>query len=191
MKAKKSKNVKENKKVLEALAVWIKGNWGLEAKMVRRSSPDAMADMNNRRRWGPEAFYLYKQDKKLGRQLTVLVYFDGEKDYEVCAYPYELAHEIQWERKFGKNPNNRMTFDPNELKEEFRFKDITEFKKEFPRRFLAAMPSAGRDHPLANILAEIDSSPVTGPTRNAARDKKRLPEIIRAHYRAAKRHYRQ
>lgn len=64
-------------------------------------------------------------------------------------------------------------------------------KSDIVRERLAAMPSARRDHPLADILAEIDSSPVTGPARNAARDKKQLPEIIRAHYRAAKRHYRQ
>jgi hypothetical protein len=44
-------------------------------------------------------------------------------------------------------------------------------------------------HPLGDVLAEIDAAPVAGRKRNAARDKKQLPEIIRAHYRAAKRHY--
>ena len=62
-------------------------------------------------------------------------------------------------------------------------------KSDVVRERLAAMPPARPDHPLADILAEIDSSPVTGRRRNAARDQKRLPEIIRAHYRAAKRHY--
>jgi len=64
-------------------------------------------------------------------------------------------------------------------------------KSDIVRERLAAAPPARPAHPLADILAEIDSQPVTGPRRNAARDKKRLPEIIRAHYRAAKRHYRQ
>jgi Arc/MetJ-type ribon-helix-helix transcriptional regulator len=63
-------------------------------------------------------------------------------------------------------------------------------KSDIVRERLAAMPPTRTDHPLADILAEIDRLPVTGPKRNAARDKKRLPEIIRAHYRAAKRHYR-
>ena len=62
-------------------------------------------------------------------------------------------------------------------------------KSDIVRERLAALPPARRHHPLADILAEIDRSPVTGRQRNAARDKKRLPEIIRAHYRAAKRHY--
>jgi Arc/MetJ-type ribon-helix-helix transcriptional regulator len=62
-------------------------------------------------------------------------------------------------------------------------------KSDIVRERLAALPPARRDHPLADILAEIDRSPITGRPRNAARDKKRLPEIIRAHYRAAKRHY--
>ena len=64
-------------------------------------------------------------------------------------------------------------------------------KSDIVRERLAAMPPARQDHPLADILAEIDSLPSTGRKRNAARGKKRLPEIIRAHYRAAKRHYRQ
>lgn len=62
-------------------------------------------------------------------------------------------------------------------------------KSDVVRERLAAMPSSRQEHPLADILAEIDRSAATGRKRNAARDKKRLPEIIRAHYRAAKRHY--
>jgi hypothetical protein len=64
-------------------------------------------------------------------------------------------------------------------------------KSDIVRERLTALPPARQDHPLADILAEIDRQPVSGPKRNAALDKKRLPEIIRAHYRAAKRHYRQ
>src|SRR5438552_1638592 len=64
-------------------------------------------------------------------------------------------------------------------------------KSDIVRDRLAAMPPARQAHPLVDILAEIDRQPVRGPRRNAARDKKRLPEIIPAHYRAAKRHYRQ
>ncbi len=63
-------------------------------------------------------------------------------------------------------------------------------KSDLVRERLAATPPAAQEHPLADILADIDRQPVTGPKRNAARDKKRLPEIIRAHYRAAKRDYR-
>jgi hypothetical protein len=64
-------------------------------------------------------------------------------------------------------------------------------KSDIVRERLAAMPPARQEHPLADILAEIDSLPAAGNKRNAAPDKKRMPEIIRAHYRAAKRHYRQ
>jgi Arc/MetJ-type ribon-helix-helix transcriptional regulator len=63
-------------------------------------------------------------------------------------------------------------------------------KSDIVRERLAALPPARQDHPLADILAEIGRSPVPGRRRNAAREKKRLPEIIHAHYRAAKRHYR-
>ena len=62
-------------------------------------------------------------------------------------------------------------------------------KSDIVRERLAALPPAHPDHPLADILAEIDSAPVATGRRNAARDKRRLPEIISAHYRAAKRHY--
>ena len=62
-------------------------------------------------------------------------------------------------------------------------------KSEIVRERLASGPPQRQEHPLADILAEIDRSPPTGRKRNAAKDKKRLPEIIRAHYRAAKRHY--
>ena len=64
-------------------------------------------------------------------------------------------------------------------------------KSDIVRERLAAMPPAPAEHPLADILAEIDSNPAVGPRRNAAHDKKRLPQIIRAHYHGAKRHYRQ
>ena len=62
-------------------------------------------------------------------------------------------------------------------------------KSDIVRERLAALPPARPAHPLADLLAEMDRAPVTGPKRNGARDKKRLPEIIRAHYRAAQRHY--
>ncbi len=62
-------------------------------------------------------------------------------------------------------------------------------KSDIVRERLAALPPARPDHPLADILAEIDGLPATRGKRNAARDQKRLPEIIRAHYRVAKRHY--
>jgi hypothetical protein len=117
------------------LATWIKENWKLEAKTVRRSSPAAMVSMN-KKGWGPEAFCLYPRDKKSGKQLVVLVYFDGATDYEVCAYPRGLSCEIKWKkRSVGKHPNSRMTFDPNALNGRFRFKDIDDFKKEFLLRF--------------------------------------------------------
>lgn len=62
-------------------------------------------------------------------------------------------------------------------------------KSDIVRERLAAGPPVRPEHPLADIFAEIDRTPVTGRKRNGARDQKRLPEIIRAHYRAAKRHY--
>jgi hypothetical protein len=65
-------------------------------------------------------------------------------------------------------------------------------KSDVVRERLTALPPLPPAHPLADILSEMDSlaGTVAGPKRNAARDKKRLPEVIRAHYRAAKRHYR-
>ncbi len=62
-------------------------------------------------------------------------------------------------------------------------------KSDIVRERLAAIPPAQSEHPLADILAEMERQPVRGPKRDGARDKKKLPEIIRAHYRAAKRHY--
>ena len=75
-----------------------------------------------------------------------------------------------------------------EIEQESRARSVS--KSDIVRERLAALPPARPAHPLADILAEIDSLPAIGPKRNAARDKKRLPEIIRAHYRAAKRNYR-
>lgn len=62
-------------------------------------------------------------------------------------------------------------------------------KSDIVRERLAAGPPARPAHPLADIFAEMDRVPVTGRKRNSARDQKQLPKIIRAHYRAAKRHY--
>ena len=62
-------------------------------------------------------------------------------------------------------------------------------KSDIVRERLAALPTARLDHPLADLLAEMDRLPAIGRKRNAAHDQQRLPEIIRAHYRAAKRHY--
>ncbi len=62
-------------------------------------------------------------------------------------------------------------------------------KSDVVRERLESLPSGRSAHPLADILEEVDALPATGRRRNGARDKKRLPEIIRAHYRAAKRHY--
>jgi hypothetical protein len=75
----------------------------------------------------------------------------------------------------------------NRIDRESRARRVS--KSDIVRERLATLPSAPAEHPLADILAEIDAQPVRGPKRNAARDKKRLPEIIRAHYRAAKRHF--
>ena len=77
-----------------------------------------------------------------------------------------------------------------EIEHESRERRVS--KSDVVRERLTAPPSPRARHPLADILAEIDRQPpAVGPRRDAARDKKRLPEIIRAHYRAAKRHYRQ
>ena len=132
---KHNEKVEQNKEVLRKLAAWIKEHWRLEPKTVRRSSPSAMAAMN-KAGWGPEAFYLYPRDKKSGKQLVVLVYFDGEADYDVCAYPVWLSSEIQWkEKRVVYNPNHRMTFDPNNLPAKFRFENIDYFKYQFLIRF--------------------------------------------------------
>jgi hypothetical protein len=124
-----------NMKTLKNLEGRIREHWKLNPKMVRRSSPGAMKGMNNSG-WGPEAFFLYPRDQEY--DLVVLVYFDGEADYEVCAYPRRLSHEIAWsEKPVGPNKNKRMTFDPRILPSKFRFKDIEDFKKNFPDRFPA------------------------------------------------------
>jgi hypothetical protein len=74
-----------------------------------------------------------------------------------------------------------------QIEEESKSRRVS--KSDIVRERLAATPLAGIVHPLADILAEIDALPTPGPKRNAARDKKRLPGVIRTHYRAAKRHY--
>jgi hypothetical protein len=130
-----NEKAEQNKEVLRQLAAWIKEHWRLEAKTVRRSSPSAMAAMN-RAGWGPEAFYLYRRDIKSGKQLVVLVYFDGEADYDVCAYPARLSNEIKWKDKtVGDNPHHRMTFDQSNLPAKFRFENIDHFKNDFLIRF--------------------------------------------------------
>ena len=64
-------------------------------------------------------------------------------------------------------------------------------KSDVVRERLAEVTPARQGHPLADILAEIDSARVPKGTRNGAQDKKRLlARNIRSHYRAAKRHYR-
>ena len=73
------------------------------------------------------------------------------------------------------------------IEQESKFRRVS--KSDIVRERLAAMPPASTVHPLADILAEIDALPASGRKRNSVRDKKRLPEIIRAHYGAAKRHY--
>jgi hypothetical protein len=62
-------------------------------------------------------------------------------------------------------------------------------KSDIVRERLAALPAPLPAHPIADIPAKIDSLPVTGRKRSAARDKKRLPKLIHGHYRASKRHY--
>lgn len=93
-----------------------------------------MNDMNKRKKWGPEAFFLSETDKKRGVEMAVLVYFDGETEIEVCAYPAKLQHQIKWKPKpFGDT--GRKTFDPGQLDRKCVFRSIDEFKKEFQRRF--------------------------------------------------------
>jgi hypothetical protein len=75
----------------------------------------------------------------------------------------------------------------NQIEQESQARRVS--KSDIVRERLAALPPARPDHPLADILAEIDRAPVAGRRRNGARVKKRLPKIIRAHYRAAKRHF--
>jgi len=121
----------KNKKVLKELAIYIQNNWQLKAKMVRCSRPPDKAHKQEQRFKAPYAFNQCDRDKRKGTQLVVLVYFDGEKDYKVFAYPCKLAHEIKWIRK----PDSRMTFDSDKLNPRFKFVNIKQFKKEFRRRF--------------------------------------------------------
>lgn len=53
-------------------------------------------------------------------------------------------------------------------------------KSDVVRERLKAAQFPSREHPLSDIFAEIDRLPSPAGQRNAARDKKRLPEIIRA-----------
>ncbi len=63
-------------------------------------------------------------------------------------------------------------------------------KSDVVRERLMAIPATPQEHPLADILEEIDENSATRTKRNGTRNKKQLPKIIRAHYLAAKRHYR-
>lgn len=122
MKNGKNKNGGENE--IKNLKKWIKENWRLKAKKVRRSNPPEKVQEQEKRFGGPFGFFL-------SEDLVVLVYFNGQKDYKVLAYPSELVREINWIRK----PDGRVTFNPEELPDKFRFDSITEFKKEFLSRF--------------------------------------------------------
>lgn len=72
-----------------------------------------------------------------------------------------------------------------QIEEESKSRRVS--KSDIVRERLAATPPVGTVHPLADIMAEIDALPVSGPKRNAALDKRRLPGIIRHHFRAAAR----
>ena len=63
-------------------------------------------------------------------------------------------------------------------------------KSDIVRERLSALPMTRADHPLGDILEEIDRSRRPRGTRNGALDKKNLSSLIRAHYRGAKRYYR-
>jgi hypothetical protein len=131
MKNDKGKNGEINDGVLKDLETWIQEHWHLKAKARRCSRPPDKAHKQEQRYGAAYSFHLCDRDRSQSIQLVVLVHFDGEKDYEVWAYPSESEGDIAWKRK----PDGRVTFVAKDLAKQFRFKNIVEFKKGFRDRF--------------------------------------------------------
>lgn len=113
---------------------WVAEHWRMKAKVVLRSTRMTQEKMG-RSGWGPEAFY-HDPDRPRGVELVVLLYFDHDTIYEVCAYPMSHSRNIEWRDKpVGPNLSRRKTFDPVTLPDVYKFPDLEAFKQEFRDRF--------------------------------------------------------
>lgn len=115
------------------LAEWIAETWALKASVVYREGAHTQRSFaTGSKPWGPDNFH-EDQSNPRNLDLKVLIFFEGETDYQVMAYPMRLLSEIHW--RSARSPE-RLAFDPNAIDSKFVFKDIADFQLNFPQRFL-------------------------------------------------------
>lgn len=112
---------------------WIKGEWGLDARVISRSGKKVQDSFENNG-WGPNNFYIGASGRKK-YDLTVLVYFEEGEIYKIFAYATGLMDEIDWFSKDkGPNPQGIMIFDPRSLNDKFVFSGLDDFKENYLER---------------------------------------------------------
>lgn len=113
---------------------WIERNWRQRAAIVYREGRETQKSMTSGKKpWGPITFYEWPTAKRI-IDLKVLAYFDGDKIYQIMAYPIRLREEIAWTH--GRTKEGTMSFDPRTVPSKFVFSDVEDFKLNFPKRFM-------------------------------------------------------
>lgn len=114
------------------LVQWIAENWALRAAVVYREGMHTQSSFaTGSKPWGPDNFHEDPSNPR-NLDLKVLIFFEGETDYQVMAYPMRLRSEIHWEQ--ARSPG-RLAFDPKTIDSKFVFKNIADFQLNFPQRF--------------------------------------------------------
>lgn len=116
-----------------SLVEWITETWTLKAAVVYREGVHTQSSFaTGSKPWGPDNFH---EDSSNPRKLDlkVLIFFEGETDYQVMAYPMRLRSEIHWE---PARSTGRLAFDPKAIDSKFVFKNIADFQLNYPQRFL-------------------------------------------------------
>jgi hypothetical protein len=117
------------------LKKWLLNNYNLNAKVIYRQGKKTQ-DEWNKRGWGPDNFHRSaKEIKKY--DITVLMYFSGDKNYKVFAYPTSEFTKIKWDlKRIGSNLKKIYTFDPKILNSRYQFENEENFKHEAIARFI-------------------------------------------------------
>lgn len=116
------------------LVRWIAGNWNLKAAVVYREGRQTQNGFaSGKEPWGPDTFHASAGSRR-SLDLKVLIFFEGEGEYKVMAYPMRLWDRIKWGPARGSK--NRFAFDPEAIDPIFVFADIADFQANFPKRFL-------------------------------------------------------
>lgn len=131
--------------IKKTLKEWVKHAWGKNLRVIHREGRVVQEAMS-RRGWGPDTFFQKRADQS-GIDIVALLYFDGARVYSVFAYPVADMAEIRWQEKpVGPNKAGVTIFHPLELDSKFEFRDIEDFKDQFPNRFqLGSRPL--KNHP--------------------------------------------